>query len=396
MSHARVPKLRKHAKPGRAPQAYATFRGKRYYFGPWGAPETDTAYRQFAAEWLASGGPAYNAPQVLLSVLELGVQFLRHMRVYYANSPETFAIVCASLKAVTDLYGDTPAVQFTPKCLKTVRDVLVRDGLTPKRKTHQRRGLCRKEVNRRIQNIKRCFRWGASEELIPASVAHALDMVEGLRAGHTAATEHPPVKPATWEAVQAVLPHLNDSTKALVLTQWWTGARSGELVTLKKQDIDRSGAIWVARLTHHKTARFGRERAIFFGPEAQAVLRAVLLRRRDGDYLFKPEDAVLRVIEASTVHRRPSQRPNPRKTDRGIGDHYSTGAYANALRRACQAANCEKFTPHQLRHAAATRIRAELGLEAAAAVLGHAGLRVTEIYAAVSEQRALDAMAKLG
>ena len=37
--------------------------------------------------------------------------------------------------------------------------------------------------------------------------------------------------------------------------------------------------------------------------------------------------------------------------------------------------------PHQLRHAAATRIRRQYGLEAARAVLGHKSLAITEVYA---------------
>ncbi|QDT64903.1 hypothetical protein V22_21460 [Calycomorphotria hydatis] len=39
--------------------------------------------------------------------------------------------------------------------------------------------LCRTEVNKRIGQVKRFFRWAVSEELVPPSLAHGLDSVKG-------------------------------------------------------------------------------------------------------------------------------------------------------------------------------------------------------------------------
>jgi len=39
------------------------------------------------------------------------------------------------------------------------------------------------------------------------------------------------------------------------------------------------------------------------------------------------------------------------------------------------------WSPNQLRHAAATEIRSEFGLEAAQVILGHSQANVTQIYA---------------
>jgi integrase len=60
------------------------------------------------------------------------------------------------------------------------------------------------------------------------------------------------------------------------------------------------------------------------------------------------------------------------------------------------AAGVPAWSPNQLRHAAATRIRRELGLEAARAVLGHSSAQVTEIYAELDQSKAADAMKRLG
>ena len=56
----------------------------------------------------------------------------------------------------------------------------------------------------------------------------------------------------------------------------------------------------------------------------------------------------------------------------------------------------EDFHPHQLRHTAATRIRKELGLDAARAVLGHRNLKITDDYAELDEALAGKAAMKLG
>ena len=59
-------------------------------------------------------------------------------------------------------------------------------------------------------------------------------------------------------------------------------------------------------------------------------------------------------------------------------------------------AGVDPWTPNQLRHAAATRIRRELGLDAARVVLGHSSAAMTEIYAELDKEKALKVMGKLG
>ncbi len=52
--------------------------------------------------------------------------------------------------------------------------------------------------------------------------------------------------------------------------------------------------------------------------------------------------------------------------------------------------------PHQLRHNAATELRKEFGLEAARVILGHRSAAITEVYAEMDRQKAIDAMMKVG
>jgi hypothetical protein len=50
----------------------------------------------------------------------------------------------------------------------------------------------------------------------------------------------------------------------------------------------------------------------------------------------------------------------------------------------------------QLRHACATRLRKEFGLEAARLVLGHTKAAATEIYAEIDHTKAAEIMGKVG
>jgi site-specific recombinase XerC len=55
-----------------------------------------------------------------------------------------------------------------------------------------------------------------------------------------------------------------------------------------------------------------------------------------------------------------------------------------------------RWHANRLRHATATEIRREAGLDAARAVLGHRSPQVTEVYAEVDFGKAAEVMEKLG
>jgi integrase len=71
-------------------------------------------------------------------------------------------------------------------------------------------------------------------------------------------------------------------------------------------------------------------------------------------------------------------------------------AYGHAIRDACDRAGVTPWHPHQLRHALASRIRREHGLEAAEVILGHARADVMQVYAARDESRAREVIRSVG
>ena len=46
--------------------------------------------------------------------------------------------------------------------------------------------LTRREINKRVGKAKRMIKWATAEEMIPSSIFHALQAVEGLRRGRSA------------------------------------------------------------------------------------------------------------------------------------------------------------------------------------------------------------------
>jgi integrase len=92
----------------------------------------------------------------------------------------------------------------------------------------------------------------------------------------------------------------------------------------------------------------------------------------------------------------PRREPNPRKTGRELGEHYTTGSVRRAIRRARTKADIPSWHPHQLRHNAATWLRKEFGLDVARIILGHRSPVITEIYAELDREKAINAMQKSG
>lgn len=70
--------------------------------------------------------------------------------------------------------------------------------------------------------------------------------------------------------------------------------------------------------------------------------------------------------------------------------------YDHAIARACVKAGVPVWSPNQLRHTAATRIRAAYGIEAARIILGHASAVTSEIYAEIDREKAREIAGRMG
>lgn len=155
-------------------------------------------------------------------------------------------------------------------------------------------------------------------------------------------------------------------------------------------------------VAEHKTAYRGKQRTIYVGPQAQAVLSLYLLRGADS-YCFSPIESerqrradrtAARTTKAGQGNEVGTNRTRkPRKTP---GEAYTTHSYGRAIRYACARAKLPGWAPNQLRHNAATQIRKHYGLEAAAVILGHSEVGVTQVYAEADRTKAVEVALKIG
>lgn len=292
------------------------------------------------------------------------------------------------MRPVRRLYGATPARSFGPLALRAVRDAMVKDG------------LARTTINGRVGRIRRAFKWAASVEMILASVAESLRTVDGLREGRTESREAPPVQSVPVERVEATLPLLPRPIAAMVRFQLLTGCRGGEVMAIRGCDLKTDDLVWEYRPGRHKSRWRGKARVIPLGPRAQEVVRE-FLKADPAAYLFSPSDTVAEVQGRRRASRksRPTLSEKARRKDApgaGHGRRYKKGSYLQAVMRACRRAGVPHWSPLQLRHTAATTIRARYGLETAQTVLGHSRADVTQIYAERDLEKARAAMAEIG
>jgi integrase len=389
-----LPKYRKHKASG---QAIVELNGRRHYLGPYGTKASKLEYDRLVGEWLQHGRQIQPGPmRADLTVVELIVAYLHHVDGYYRKDGQPTSEardITLSLRPVKALYGRHSCAEFGPTALKVVRQKMVEEG------------LARKVVNQRVGRIKRMFKWGASSELIPASIPQALSMVEGLKRGRTEARETKPVQPVDDSVVDATIPYLPSVVADMVRLQRLTGMRPAEVCLLRPIDLDRTDREWIYRPESHKTQHHGKDRIVPIGPQAQRILLRYLARDAE-DYCFRPCDSeskrlasrhAARKVPLCCGNRRGTNRV--RKPRRSAGNRYRTHSYYNAVRRACDKAFpvpaelgtdviaaekwrvSHRWTPLQLRHTYATDVRRRYGLEAAQVSLGHAQANVTQVYA---------------
>lgn len=288
------------------------------------------------------------------TVNELVDSFLEYANSEYSSrEPKNLATTLGKLVA---MFGDLPADELRARKLSEWRDALVRGELS-------RRPLSRSYVNKAVENVRRAWTWGVSLELVDPSTLESLRSVRGLKAGRGGVREAEPVRPIDAETVLATLPHLPGEIAGIVELLRLTGARTGEIRTMRAGEVDTSRAdVWLYRPAAHKTAHHGHSRVI---PLDEPCQRVVLPRLRP----FVPESYVFE---------------SPR------GGCYGETAVRNAVVRACKAAGIPQWHPHQIRHAALRSIRSSgHDLDAAQGLAGHASRATTERYAPNDDEAAI-------
>lgn len=385
----RVPKYCHHKASG---LAYVFINGKRTYLGKHNSPESIRSYqrmiRQLAEELAETPMPTSGSA----TVAEVLLAYREHVDAHYVKNGEptsevgNIRRVCRYLR---ESFGNLPADEIRCSHLKVIRQKMIDAD------------RCRDSINRDMSRARQVFKWASENEWTSPTVYHALQALSPLRFGRTSARESEPILPVSADDIEATLKHLPAVVADMVQLQLLTGARPGEIRTLKPTEVDRSADVWVYLPTVHKLQHHGRERVLFIGPKGQAILTPYLLRSPDA-YCFQPAESEKKRHAAARANRKskltPSQRERDQRNDTtsNAAECYAKDAYCRAITRACKRAKVSPWAPNQLRHTKATELRKLFGVDAASTILGHSNLETTQVYAEMNREKAMEIMRKIG
>jgi len=253
-----------------------TLSGQDFYLGPHGTKASKIEYDRLIGEWLANGRKVPAKAESTINVVDLCAHCWRFCKTYYVKNgkpTDEQAGVRASIKALKKSYGKTPANEFGPLALESVRNQMIETGNS------------RRYINQNIGRIKRMFRWGVSKELIQVETYQRLQAVAGLKRGKCKAVETKPILPIA----DATIAKANSIVADMIRIQRLTGCRPGEVCAMQPPEIDRTNDVWQFWPESHKMEHKNRHRVVLIGPRAQAILKPYLIRAGDG-YCFLRRD----------------------------------------------------------------------------------------------------------
>ena len=170
-----VPKYCLHKPSGRP---YVRIRGKVVYVGEYGTDDSKQEYGRVVAEFAARPALPLQQADDKFTVVELSAAYWDYAQSYYVRNGQSTSqvhIIRQALRAIKELYGQIPAADVGPLALQAVQSQLIS------------RNLARKTINHFCGTIKRLFKWGVSQQLVPVAVYQALLTVPGVPKGRTKA-----------------------------------------------------------------------------------------------------------------------------------------------------------------------------------------------------------------
>lgn len=351
--------------------------------------EAHASYERFRIEWDQAGGrwPLDRAVAPSVSILVAEVWPWIEAR----TAAPSLSGWRSAARTLIEMNGPTDAECFGLPELEAIRQRLIDIGLGSS------------TVTQRVRQIKTLFRRGAAVGLIDAGIPAQLEMLPRLSHRDRRSDGgriKPPRKilPVSDEVVAATLPHLPIPIQALVQLQRLVGCRGSELLDLRPVDLDMSNPdVWIARRKEHKTSHSGApDRVLAFGPRAIAILEPFLDRPTTSPLFSPKESQAASHARRGGCGRRPSQRANPTKTGRSLGETYTANSYRRAIAAGCKKAGVEQWSPHQLRHARITEAASQASREVAQTLAGHASPTMTDHYTAPDMSAYIDLQRRTG
>lgn len=372
----RLPNLCRNS-DGRAFSYYPGTGGrKRQYFGQYGTPEAEAAYRQ----WLQSILSGYQPPSGKnLRIVDLVEQFLAHCEKQHGKDTTEFNLIFKACERLLLMAADKPAQSIGPVLLGQYAERMLSE--TFRKRNGPVRTYSRTYISKCISRIKRMVKWASGKEILPPEHFHKLAAFDLASVVPQKARRRDPVTAIDFRIVRASLPFLSDPVRSMVPVQALCGMRPQDVCNLRPVDIDTSHTVWVYEPEGHKNTHRGQRLMKAIPPSAQVFLLPYLTCQPH-QYVFRPE-----LAPAFNLHQK-------------VGERYTTGAYRTAILRGCERAQkahvpIPLWTPNQLRHGAARLVRERMGYDAASQWLGHSTPDTTAIYAARSVKAVLEVASEM-
>lgn len=240
--------------PHQSGQARIKIRGKTYYLGKHGSPESHQEYNRLretctppatsAAPVESSASPeAKPLPRGGLFVLELFDRFLEAMR---AEHGEDWREIRHYLKIATVIDRVVPrakVAKFGTVDLGKIQAAMINgtwmnaDDRELLKKLNKPANWAASWTNHQITRIRTVFRWGESLGLVPRGTWEHLRALRGVASTRKDARHTSLRRPVKWAQVEAVMDYLPPPLAAAVELQWWTGARPSEILEMRARDI---------------------------------------------------------------------------------------------------------------------------------------------------------------
>jgi len=379
----KVPGMLKHS----SGQARVVLSGQVFYLGREGTAGAATRYAELVARWEAGGrkplAPAPNVEQALLTVRELCsryTSFLDSTSRYAKNGVPTSqrAIVQIAIDEFCERFGDLRLLGLTETHVVQHRDIL--EG---------RKRLTRRGINRKIGCIRAVLRWGFQRGLLKRDQWLGVSAIGPLSRAEAGNRDHKRAKRAvSAEDVEKVAAVCTRQVGAMLRLQALTGARPGEICAMRWVDIDQTPVIvegvtcWTYNVVDGKTAHHGHSTQYALGPKAQAILEG--FKAAPTAHIFSPCGVMAELHDERRAARQKPVTDYTRKRDMAatrVFDHlYDVVTYRQAIERACERAEVQRFTPHEVRHGFVTRAAKRFGVYAASVAANHSRVATTEGY----------------